>query len=101
MAIPKRKVSLTLPADLLELLDRDARRRGHTRSGVVEMWLRRAASAALEKEVEDATSAYYLSLRGRAAEMDEQLARASSRAARRVSYGGTAAPRRRRRRASP
>src|SRR3954469_14759546 len=63
MTARKLKVSLTISADVLALVDRDARRRHDTRSAVVEHWLRRAASASVEKEIEDATTAYYQSLR--------------------------------------
>lgn len=97
MTATKRKVSLTLSADLLELVDRDARRRNDTRSGVVEHWLRRAASAAVEKEVEDATTAYYQSLRRGERADDEALSRGLSKAARRVAYDDAPRPRRRRR----
>lgn len=97
MTAHKLKVSLTLSADLLELVDRDARRRNDTRSGVVEQWLRRAANATTEKEVEDATAAYYLSLRGDERTESEALARGLSKAARRGSYDDAARPPRRRR----
>jgi len=97
MTVPKSKVSLTISADLLELVDRDARRRNDTRSGVVEHWLRRAANATVEREIEDATAAYYHSLRGIQRAEDEALARALSAAARHVVYDDAARPRRRRR----
>lgn len=97
MTAHKLKVSLTLSADLLKLVDRDARRRNDTRSGVIEQWLRRAASASIEKDVEDATAAYYLSLRGNERAENEALAHALSKAAQRVSYDD---PVRRRRRAT-
>ncbi|HEY8072467.1 MAG TPA: ribbon-helix-helix protein, CopG family [Labilithrix sp.] len=93
----KRKVSLTISADLLELVDRDARRRNDTRSGVVEQWLRRAASATVEKEIAEATAAYYQSLRGSERAEDEALARALSKAAQRVAVDDGARPRHRRR----
>jgi hypothetical protein len=98
----KLKVSLTLSTDLVALVDRDARRRNNTRSGVVEQWLRRAATAGVEKEIEDATVAYYLSLGVEERAEDEAMSRALSRAARRVSHaeGGPTrgpAPARRRR----
>jgi len=97
MTATKLKVSLTISADLLELVDRDARRRNDTRSAVVEQWLRRAANATLEKEIEDATTAYYQSLRGNERAEDEALARGLSKAARRVAYDDATLPRRRRR----
>ena len=99
MTAPKLKVSLTISADLLALVDRDARRRNDTRSGVVDHWLRRAANSAVEAEIDDATAAYYESLRGNERAEDEAIARALSQAAARVSRGG--ADRRRRRRRDP
>jgi hypothetical protein len=94
MTSRKLKVSLTLSADLLALIDRDARLRKDTRSGVVEQWLRRAASASVVQEVEAATAAYYQSVRGPERADDEALSRALSKAAKRVSYGDAASPRR-------
>ena len=87
MTAAKLKVSVTLSAELVALVDRDARRRKDTRSGVIEQWLRRAANASAEQEVVDATAAYYRSLRGEDRIEDESLSRALSDAARRVSYG--------------
>jgi hypothetical protein len=83
---PKLKVSLTLSADVVALVDRDARLRKDTRSAVVEHWLRRAAGAALSKEIEDATAAYYHSLREEERAEDAAIARALSGRARRISY---------------
>jgi hypothetical protein len=97
MTAAKLKVSLTLSADLVALVDRDAQRRNDTRSGVVDQWLRRAANASVEQEVTEATAAYYLSLRSEDRAEDESLSRALSDASRRVSYGERA-PRRRVRR---
>ena len=97
MTAPKRKVSLTISEDLLALVDRYARRQNDTRSGVVEHWLRRAASATVEKEIEDATTTYYRSLRGNERAEDEALARGLSKAAQRVAYDDATRPRRRRR----
>ena len=84
-AARKLKVSVTLSADVLKLVDRDARRHKDTRSGVIEQWLRRAASATTERDIEDATAAYYLSLRREDRTEDESVSRAMSSAARRVS----------------
>jgi hypothetical protein len=89
----KVKVSLTLSADLIALVDRDARRGKGSRSGVIEQWLRRAANANVEQEIDDATAAYYRSLRGEGRTEDESLARALSDAARRVAHDDDAAPR--------
>ena len=92
----KLKVSLTLSADLVALVDRDAKRRNGTRSGVIEQWLRGAASAAVAQELDAATAAYYRSLRPEEAEEDEALSRALSGAARKLAFGDAVAPRRRR-----
>jgi hypothetical protein len=95
-AAPKMKVSLTLSADLLALVDRDARLHKDTRSGVIEQWLRRAAHARVERDIEDATVAYYAALRADDVAENDAVARSLSRAARRVSYDPPPAQRRRR-----
>lgn len=92
-AAAKLKVSLTLSADLVALVDRDAKRAKGTRSGVIEQWLRRAASSSLEHEIDDATAAYYRSLRGDDRTGDESLSRSLSDAARRVAFDDDSAPR--------
>jgi len=92
-AAAKLKVSLTLSADLIALVDRDARRGKGSRSGVIEEWLRRAATANVEQEIDDATAAYYRSLRGEERTEDESLSRSHSDAARRVAYDDGSAPR--------
>lgn len=95
-AAAKLKVSLSLSAEVLALVDRTARRGNDTRSGVIERWLRRAATAAVEQEIAEATAAYYRSLRGDELAYDEALSRGLSDAARRVSYDDAPAPRARR-----
>jgi metal-responsive CopG/Arc/MetJ family transcriptional regulator len=94
---PKLKVSLTLSADVVALVDRHARRRKNTRSGVVEQWLRRAAATSAEQQIEEATAAYYRSLRGDERAEEDAMSRALSAAARRVAYDKSE-PRRQRRR---
>jgi hypothetical protein len=91
----KLKVSLTLSADLVALVDRHARRGDGSRSGVIEQWLRRAANASVEQEIDDATATYYRSLHGEDRAEDESLSRSLSGAARRVAYDEESAPRRR------
>jgi thioesterase domain-containing protein len=93
---PKLKVSLSLSADVVALVDRTARSGNDTRSAVIERWLRRAATAAAEKEVAHATAAYYESLRTDERADEEALSRGLSRAARRVSYDDAPTARRRR-----
>jgi hypothetical protein len=83
---PKVKVSLTLAADVVDTIDRDARRTGQTRSGLAEQWLRYGASRAAERAIDDATAAYYASLSPEAREEDEAIARATSREATRVQF---------------
>jgi hypothetical protein len=94
MTAAKLKVSLTLSADVVALVDRDAERRNDTRSGVVEQWLRRAANASVERAIAEATAAYYGSLRAEDRAEDASLSRALSGAARRVSYDDPPVPRR-------
>lgn len=85
-ASKKLKVSLTLSSDLVALVDRDAAERGDTRSGVIDSWLRRAASANAASAIHDATVKYYQSLTPEDAAEDDAIARASSRAAKRINY---------------
>lgn len=88
----KLKLSVTLSADVLALVDQDAHRLGETRSGVIEKWLRRAAAGNVEREIEQATEAYYRSLRGEERKEGDALSKALSRAARRVSYDESVEP---------
>jgi predicted transcriptional regulator len=92
----KLKLSVTLSADVLALVDRDARRLGETRSGIIEQWLRQAAAGTVEREIEQATVAYYRSLRNDERKEDEAISKALTRAARRVSYDEGVTPRGRR-----
>jgi metal-responsive CopG/Arc/MetJ family transcriptional regulator len=92
----KLKLSVTLSADVLALVDEDAQRLGATRSGIIELWLRRAAAENVERELEQATVAYYRSLRGEERREGEALSKALSKGARRVSYDESIEPRRRR-----
>jgi hypothetical protein len=62
---------------------------------VVEQWLRRAATASAEREVDDATESYYRAIRGEDHTEDELLSRSLSDATRRVAYDEESAPRRR------
>ncbi len=94
-ATAKLKVSLSLSADLVALVDRDARRLKGTRSGVIEHWLRRAATASAQAELAEATVAYYDSLRSEDRAEEEALSRALSASSRRVRYGAPPTPSRR------
>jgi hypothetical protein len=61
---------------------------------VIEQWLRRAANASVQQEIDDATAVYYRSLRDDDGTKDEALSRSLSDAARRVAHDDSA-PRRR------
>lgn len=89
----KQKISVTVASDVLGLVDREARRAGATRSYTIERWLRAGALRAAEASLEDATAAYYASLRPEEQAEAEAIGRAGSKAAQRATYD--AAPRRR------
>lgn len=83
----KAKVSITLPRDLLERIDREAARgAGSTRSSVIETWLRRAARTQAARALEADTIRYYESLTAEEIQEDERIGRASSRASKRRRY---------------
>jgi hypothetical protein len=82
----KRKISVTVAADVLALVDQEARVTGTTRSYTIERWLRGSSLRAAERSLEDATAAYYASLREDERRDAEELALASSKAATRVRY---------------
>ena len=76
MTQPKHKVSLSLPADLVAWIDRQAaRKRGQTRSGIVEQAVRGWARRSAAKDIEDATVAYYQALTSSERDEDEAWAR--------------------------
>jgi metal-responsive CopG/Arc/MetJ family transcriptional regulator len=87
MSAAKVKISITLSRDLVERIDEEAARQPSlSRSGVIEMWLRRGARADASRALEDDTIRYYESLTANERAEDEAIARASSRAARRIRY---------------
>lgn len=56
----KIKVSITLSADLLRAVDREAAREGQsTRSSVIDAWLRRGRRRVAEARLASETIAYY------------------------------------------
>lgn len=76
MTQPKHKVSLSLPADLVAWIDRQAaRKRGGTRSGIVEQAVRGWAKQSAAKDIEDATVAYYQAMTSAEKEEDDAWAR--------------------------
>lgn len=82
----RRRVTVTLPADLLERIDREAA--GSSRSSVVERWLREAARSRVQSRIEEATIAYYEGLTTAEEREDEALARALASGARRLDVDG-------------
>lgn len=82
----KRKISVTVSADVLALVDQAARETGTTRSYTIERWLRSGSLRAAERSLEDATAAYYAALRPAERDEADALAHATSRAARRAHY---------------
>lgn len=85
MTARKVKLSVTVAADLVERLERAKRRApSQSLSSVVEAWLRRGARADAESELRNATVRYYEGMSESERRDDEALARALSRAARRL-----------------
>ncbi len=80
MGQAKKKVSVTISADLLAELDDVAKRQpGATRSSVLESWLRRSSQRLAAKRLEEETLAYYRGRTTRLAKEDASWSRAASR----------------------
>ena len=92
----KTKVSISLDADVLEAVDRRAKREKTTRSAVIEQWLRGAARQAELQRLEEETAAYYDSLTPAEKREDAEWAEFASRAASELTIDEPT-PRRRRR----
>jgi metal-responsive CopG/Arc/MetJ family transcriptional regulator len=86
MTVTKSKVSLTISTDLLQLVDREAKRVGRTRSSVFEQFVRGGARRASERSLDEMTADYYASLSADERDENEKIARASSRAAKAITY---------------
>lgn len=84
MQAARVKISVSLPSDLVARIDRAARAEARSRSRVLEAWLRATARERAARELEADTIAYYESLNAEDRREDEALAKASSRAARRL-----------------
>jgi Arc/MetJ-type ribon-helix-helix transcriptional regulator len=85
MEHPKTKVSITLAPDLVRAVDRAVKRgRGESRSSVIDAWLRRAARINAEDTLRAETVAYYETLSAQESSENTAIARASSRAARKL-----------------
>ena len=85
----RTRVTVSLPADLVDLIDRSSRELKETRSALVEEWLRHGASSYAQRELDAEITRYYAQ---QSAE-DTALSRAASRAAARLTIDE---PRRRR-----
>lgn len=86
-SMKKVKLSITLPADLVDRIDLAASRQARAnRSAVIEQWLRRGARARALDALHEETLAYYASRDAKAVAGDERLGRALGREARRVRY---------------
>ena len=77
----KTKVSVSLPRDLLEEIDSEARQTSRSRSQIFEVWLRIAARRRAAAKLERDTLAYYTNRTAEQETEDEALSRASRRAA--------------------
>ncbi len=100
MQVPRVKISVSLPSDLIARIDRAARAEARSRSRVLETWLRAAAQEGAARELEAATIAYYEGLTPEDRREEESMASALSAAARRLRVdepAGTGSRRRRRR----
>src|SRR5262252_7569470 len=97
----KTKVSISLDADVLEAVDRRAKREKTTRSAVMEQWLRGAARQAELQRLEEETAAYYDALTPAEKAEDAEWTAAATRSLRKLDLDDDSpakpAPRRKRR----
>ncbi len=94
--VRKVKLSITLSADLVRALDRQASAgSGRTRSSVLESWLRSVERSHRARALDQAVAAYYDALDDEARDDDESLSTALTGAARRVRVDPPAVRRRR------
>lgn len=85
--MPKVKFSVTLPADLVERIDAEARRlAAPNRSAVIEAWLRRGARARAADTLREETLRYYASRSRKEVAEDAAIARSLGRHAKRNPY---------------
>ena len=93
----KLKISLSLDAALLGIIDRRAADENMTRSAIVERWLRGAARHADLQRLEEETAAYYQALTPAEKVEDADWAGVASRSARKLRIDDPAPARERRR----
>jgi len=97
---PRVKISVSLPGELVALIDRTARSEARSRSRVLEGWLCATTLENTARELEAATIAYYDSLTSEDRREEKAIATASSAAARRLridEFPASVPPRRQRR----
>ena len=82
----KVKLSISLSADVLAAVDREARKRSEPRSAVIEGWLRTAARESAEASLASEVIAYYNTLTAEERREDAQVSAALTAAAKRVDY---------------
>ena len=92
----KTKISISLDTEVLEAVDRRARREKTTRSAVMEQWLRSASRQIELERLEEETAAYYDSLTPAEKADDAEWAEFASRAASELTIDEPTARRRRR-----
>jgi metal-responsive CopG/Arc/MetJ family transcriptional regulator len=92
MGMPRVKISVSLPRDLVARIDHAARSEARSRSRVLEGWLRASARETAARELEGATIAYYESLMPEDRREEDAIGSASSRAARRLPIDDVARP---------
>ena len=80
----KVKVSVSIDADVLGVVDGQAASEGTTRSAVMERWLRQVSRRAAAARLGEETAAYYDSLTSAERKDDASWAAASSGAARKL-----------------
>lgn len=83
----KIKLSITLPADLVDRIDAAAERVGSSnRSAIIEQWLRRGARARALDALHEETLTYYASRDSGTTAADDRLGRALGAQAQRLRY---------------
>jgi metal-responsive CopG/Arc/MetJ family transcriptional regulator len=83
-AARKVKISVSLDAALLGVVDRLAQNEGTSRSAVMERWLKQVSRRTQLLRLEEETAAYYEALTAAEIEEDASLSVASSHAARKL-----------------
>jgi metal-responsive CopG/Arc/MetJ family transcriptional regulator len=78
---PKVKVSISLSNELLDAIDREAKRTAESRSRIIEIWLQLASRRRAARQLEEQTIAYYQNRSPEQREDDEAWGQLSARTA--------------------